>query len=169
MGRVSTLQIQTPPQRQRKRTSLPSSDSTRSQRRRLCKNNPDVVPFTLIPLVDRLSQKDLRNHNQQAYRQQQTRLRSGYNSNPPLREPSQKRAGSPSSIGTRSQIQFFSSFPSAVLITLIPLKERLSQYNLHGHNQQANDNHVFGDAYPTSPAPNSSLFTFQNIRLKEVF
>ena len=65
MGRVPTHQIQTPPQRRRKRTSIPSSDSTRSQRRRLCRNNPDVVPITLIPLVDRLSQHDLHDHNQQ--------------------------------------------------------------------------------------------------------
>ena len=34
--------------------------------------------------------------------------------------------------------------PVLFLITLIPLKERLSQYDLHGHNQQADDNHVWG-------------------------
>ena len=116
MGRVPTHQIQTPPQR--RRTSLPSSDSTRSQRRKLCTNIPDVVPFTVTSLVDTLSQNNLHYHNQQARRQQQT----GSNLNPPLREPSQLRAGSPSSKGTRSQIQFLSSFPSAVPITLIPLK-----------------------------------------------
>ena len=92
MGCVSTHQIQTPPQRRRKLISLPSSDSTRSQRRRLCTNNPDFIPITFIPLV-----------------------------------------------------------------------EQLSQHDLQGHNQQAVDGDTFGDAYPSSPSLNSSIFTFQNI------
>ena len=63
------------------------------------------------------------------------------NSPPPLREPGRKRSGSPSDTSIRSQRQYLSStFPSAVPITLIPLKEHLFQYDLHGHNQQANDN-----------------------------
>ena len=81
-----------------------------------------------------------------------------------LREHSCSRTGLLSGTGTRLQRPALSpTTPSTVLITLIPSKERLSQFDLHGHNQQAEDNHVFGDAYPKSPAPNSSLFTFQNI------
>ena len=45
----------------------------------------------------------------------------------------------------------------------IPLVERLSQRDLHGQNQQAADGDTFGDPYPSSPAPNSFIFTFQNI------
>jgi len=41
--------------------------------------------------------------------------------------------------------------------------ERLAQHDLHGQNQQAADGDTFGDQYPSSPAPNSSIFTFQNI------
>lgn len=48
-------------------------------------------------------------------------------------------------------------------ITLIPLAERMTQRDLHGQNQQAADGDTFGDSYPVSPAPNSSIFTFQNI------
>ena len=86
------------------------------------------------------------------------------NSTPNPCKPSHKRSVSPSSTSPRSQRRsLLSTFPSAVPITLIPLKDQLSQYDLHGHNQQAVDNHIFRDAYPTSPSPNSSLFTFQNI------
>ena len=73
---------------------------------------------------------------------------------PTLREHSCSRTGSPSGTSTRSQRQVLSA-TIPVPITLIPSKERLSQYDLHCHNQQADDNHVFGDAYPKSPAPNS--------------
>ena len=86
------------------------------------------------------------------------------NHTPNQRKPSSKCSGSPSGTSTRSQRQvLLATFSSAVPIVLIPLKDRLSQYYLHGPNQQADDNHVFGDVYSTSPAPNSSLFTFQNI------
>ena len=84
------------------------------------------------------------------------------NYTPTLREHSRSRTGSSSGTSTRSQRQVLSA-TIPVPITLIPSKERLSQYDLHGHNQQADDNHVFGNAYPKFPAPNSSLFTFQNI------
>ena len=66
MGGVSTAQIQTPTQRRRNCNSLPSSNSTRSQRQRLCPTNSDVILLTVIPLVDRLSQFDLHGHNHQA-------------------------------------------------------------------------------------------------------
>ena len=126
------------------RNDLPSGYSTRSQRQRLCTNNPDVVPTTLIPLMDRLSQLDLHGHNQQARRRKCTSL--------------------PSSVSTRSQCQrLCSTNYDVVPITLIPLVDRLSQHDLHGHNQQAADDDTFGDPYPSSPAPNSFIFTFQNI------
>ena len=41
--------------------------------------------------------------------------------------------------------------------------DRLFQHDLHGHNQQVADGDTFGDHYPSSPVPNSSIFTFQNI------
>ena len=50
----------------RKRISLPSSDSTRSQRQRFSPTTPSVVLITLILLVDILYQHDLHGHNQQA-------------------------------------------------------------------------------------------------------
>ena len=144
IGRVSTHQNQTPTQRRRKRTSQLSSASTRSQRPRFCSNIPSDVLTTRIPWVARLSQHDLHSHNQQSRRRKCTSL--------------------PSSDSTRSQRQrLCSNIPFVVLITLIPLVDRLSQHDLHGHNQQAADGDTFGDPYPSSPALNSSIFTFQNI------
>ena len=86
------------------------------------------------------------------------------NSTPSPRKLSRKLFVPPTSTSPSSEQRSLSyTIPSAVPITLIPLKDHLSQFDLHGHNQQAGDNHVFGDAYPTLPYPNSSLFIFQNI------
>ena len=75
-----------------------------------------------------------------------------------------KHTSPPPSKYTRSQRRWLcATGPVVVPITLIPLVDRLSQYNLHGHNQQADDGDIFGNVYPSSPAPNSSIFTFQNI------
>mmetsp|Transcript_3971 Transcript_3971/g.8547 ORF Transcript_3971/g.8547 Transcript_3971/m.8547 type:complete len:129 (-) Transcript_3971:50-436(-) len=53
--------------------------------------------------------------------------------------------------------------PAAALLTLISPVERLSQFDIHGNNRQANDGEYFGDIFPEAASPNSSLFTFQNI------
>ena len=144
MERVSTQQNQTPTQRRRKRTSQPSNDSTRSQRQRLCSDTPFDVPPARVPLMARLPNHDTHGHNHQSRRRKRISL-----------SPSDR---------TRSQRQrISSSTPFAVPITLIPLVERLSQHDLHGHNQQAADGDTFADQYPSSLAPNSSIFTFQNI------
>ena len=144
MGDVSTTQNQPPTQRRRKRPSQKPSTSTRSQRPRLCSNIPSDVPTPRIPLVARLSHRDMHGYNQQSRRR--------------------KRTGLPSRDSTRSQRQKVSSTTTFVLpITLIPLMDRLSQHNLHGHNQQAADGDTFRDPYPSSPSPNSSIVTFQNI------
>ena len=144
MGGVSTSQNQALTQHRRKRISQLSSASTRSHRPRLCSNIPSVVPTARIPLVARLPHQD--NHGST----QQTRRR--------------KRTSLPSGDSIRSQRQkVFSTTPFAVPITLIPLAERLSQHNLHGHNQQTTGGDTFGDQYSSSPAPSSSILTFQNI------
>ena len=68
-GGVSTsciLTLTPIPQGRQKRISLLSSESTGSQRHRLCSNNPGVISITLILLVERLSQHDLHGCNQQA-------------------------------------------------------------------------------------------------------
>ena len=139
MGRVSTQQNQTPTQCRRKRTSQPSNDSTRSQRRRLCSDTPFDVPSARVPLMARLLNHEINGNNHQSRRR--------------------KRISLPPSDDTRVHRRKVSSAP----ITLIPLVERLSQRDLRGHNQQAADGDTFGDPYPSSPAPNSSIFTFQNI------
>ena len=144
MGRVSTHQNQTPIQRRRKRTSQPSNTSTRSQRPRLCSNTPSDVPPARAPLTARLPNHDIHGHNHQSRRRKCISL--------------------PSSDSARFQRRKISSYtPFVVPITLIPSVERLSQHILHGHNQQAADGDTFGDQYPSLPAPNSSIFTFQNI------
>ena len=53
--------------------------------------------------------------------------------------------------------------PPAAPLRLIAPVERLSQFDIHGHNQQANDGEHFGDIFPEAASPNISLFIFQNI------
>mmetsp|Transcript_12518 Transcript_12518/g.26380 ORF Transcript_12518/g.26380 Transcript_12518/m.26380 type:complete len:129 (-) Transcript_12518:119-505(-) len=53
--------------------------------------------------------------------------------------------------------------PADVPMTLIAPVERISQFDIHGNNQQADDGETFGDIFPEAASPNSSLFTFQNI------
>ena len=144
MGRISTHQNQTPIQRRRKRTSQLSNTHTRSQRPRLCSNVPSDVTPARVPLMARLPHHDTHGVNQQSRRR--------------------KRISLPPSDSTRFQRQRISfSTPFPVPITLILLVERLSQHDLHSHNQQAADGDTFGDNYPASPAPNFTIFTFQNI------
>ena len=140
MGRVSTHQNQTPTtQRRRKRSSLPSNDSTRSQRQRLCSNLLSEAPPTRIPLRNRLLNHETHGNNNQSRRK--------------------KRLNQPQGDNDRVIRRKVTPTP----ITLIPLVERLAQHDLHGQNQQAADGDTFGDQYPSSPAQNSSIFTFQNI------
>ena len=138
MGSVPT-QNQTPNQRRRKRTSLPSNESVRSQRHRTCVDHPSDVPPTRFPLMNRHPNHDIHDPTNQLRRRKRGRL--------PLCDLRRH---------TRRKVEL----PP---IHLIPTTERLAQHDLHGQNQQAADGDTFGDQYPSSPAPNSSIFTFQNI------
>ena len=74
MGRVSTQQNQTPTQCRRKRTSQPSNDSTRSQRRRLCSDTPFDVPSARVPLMARLLNHEINGNNHQLRRRKRIGL-----------------------------------------------------------------------------------------------
>ena len=133
MGRVSTHQNQTPTQRRRKRSSLPSNDTPRFQRQRLCSNLLSDAPPTRISLMTRLPNHEMVDPTNQLRRRKRGRLPLC-----DLRRHTRRKVDLPP-------------------IHLIPTIERLAQHDLHGQNQQAADGDTFGDQYPSSPALNSSI------------
>jgi len=74
-----------------------------------------------------------------------------------------KRTNSLEQQGQSTRQRLLEWAPPAAPLRLIAPVERLSQFDIHGHNQQANDGEYFGDIFPEAVSPNSSLITFQNI------
>ena len=83
------------------------------------------------------------------------------NQTPTMRR--RKRTHSPEQQGRSTRQRLLVWGPSQAPLQLIAPVERLSQFDIHGNNQQANDGEHFGDIFPDAASPNSSLFTFQNI------
>mmetsp|Transcript_14424 Transcript_14424/g.30652 ORF Transcript_14424/g.30652 Transcript_14424/m.30652 type:complete len:131 (+) Transcript_14424:322-714(+) len=74
-----------------------------------------------------------------------------------------KRTNSQEQRGRSTRQRLLEWTPAAAPLTLIAPVDRLSQFDIHGNNQQANDGKYFGDLFPEAESPNSSLITFQNI------